>query len=439
MNVVFLLIAIAATFVPRDRLIERVRSAFASGDLGFIDYRFFDSRRGFNQYNDCAVLQMIANGSHDHLADAVGPIHFLSDFNGDAQCRTLLAVMDGKTTGLILTRHARYWHGYNVVATGLLTLFSLAEVRWVLRVFVYVLAIAFPLLALRIDRKVGLAASTVSVAMLAFYAMPYFEQSLTHAPGDICILAGLILMIVNGSDVIFFCAIFGSLFAYFDDLIGVIPIGTAFFFIFAYLTKRRWRSALEAIAGLAVGGVITIAAKQIFTLAVLGQSASADFMQHLAFYVAPAHHVLRAPHFIAAILARIPLFLPFAMLLNATRMLTYGSRVAGAVLLGATACAWVAAAVIAWRSKETRNDFLAFLLAGVGIFIGWVLVAQTHTYEHAVFMVRIEIIPIALGWAALTWAVVPEASTGAARLAPQSEPHNPGPNSRALRGGDPRS
>jgi hypothetical protein len=91
------------------------------------------------------------------------------------------------------------------------------------------------------------------------------------------------------------------------------------------------------------------------------------------------------------------------MLANATRMLTYGSRIGAAILLTATTLAWLAAAAIAWRREDTRSGFLAFFAAGAGVFVGWVLCAQTHTYEHAAFMVRIEIIPIALGWAALVW------------------------------------
>jgi hypothetical protein len=404
LNAVFFIVAVAATFLPHERLAERVRQAFAAGDLGFVDYRFFDAKRGFNQYNDCAVLQMITNDSHVHVADAVGPMHYLANDNGDAQCRTLFGVVNANAGRLIPTRHARYWHGYNVCAAVLLSCFPLATVRWLLRIIVYALVVTLPVVAYRADRKTGIVASVFSVAMLSFYAMPYFEQSLTHAPGDICILATLLLLIVNANEVLFFSAIAGSFFAYFDDLIGVIPVGIAFVFIFSYLTKRKWRSGFEALAGLAVGGVIPVATKQIVSVAVLGRGATSDFAHHLAFYVSavPARQV-RAPHVIALLLDRMPVLLPFAMLANATRMLTYGSNAGAALLIASTVLAWLAAATIVWRRKEGRGDFLAFLFAGQGVFIGWILAAQTHTFEHAVFMVRLAIIPIAAGWMALAW------------------------------------
>ena len=381
-NVLFFVLAVAATFLPRERIVEHVREAFASGDLGFKDYLFYDAVRGFNQYNDCAVLQMITNDTHHHLADAVGPVHFLSNLNGDAQCRTLNDVVAGSTARLISTRHARYWHGYNVVAAVLLSLFPLSVARWLLRISVYGLVVLFPFAA----RRVRVAAIVVAVALLAFYALPYFGESLTHAPGDICIFIGLILLVRNSKDVFVFGALFGSLFAYFDDLIGIIPVGTAFLFAFAYLIAVSWRSAFEMLGGLALGGVFTVAAKQLVALAILGPAAASDFKQHLAAYVSPE-----------------PIVMPFAMLANATRVLTYGSRVAAAIVIVATTLAWIVAAVIAWRRRDSWNDFLAFAAAGIGVFVGWVVCAQTHTYQHAAFMVRIEIIPIALGWAGLAW------------------------------------
>lgn len=43
------------------------------------------------------------------------------------------------------------------------------------------------------------------------------------------------------------------------------------------------------------------------------------------------------------------------------------------------------------------------LVVGAALIIVWILSFQTHTYHHAEFMVRISIVPIGLGWAALVW------------------------------------
>jgi hypothetical protein len=42
-------------------------------------------------------------------------------------------------------------------------------------------------------------------------------------------------------------------------------------------------------------------------------------------------------------------------------------------------------------------------------------ILQTHTFEHADFMARMLIVPIALGWGALGWQVVEATASPAAR------------------------
>jgi hypothetical protein len=51
------------------------------------------------------------------------------------------------------------------------------------------------------------------------------------------------------------------------------------------------------------------------------------------------------------------------------------------------------------------SDLLAFAMGAV-VIVSWVLLFQKHTSVHSGFIVRILIVPISLGWAALAWQLI---------------------------------
>ena len=108
-NVLFFALMLAAQG-DQDVIIARVRAAFERGELGIADYLFFDTRRGWHQYNDCTVLQMLANRDSSRLKRALAPKVFYRNENWDDQCAVLRAVVvegvDPNT--LLLDRYARY-------------------------------------------------------------------------------------------------------------------------------------------------------------------------------------------------------------------------------------------------------------------------------------------------------------------------------------------
>ena len=57
-NAAFLGLGLWTAMLSREPLAARVRDAFASGDLIETDWPGLESRYGFDQYNDCSILQM---------------------------------------------------------------------------------------------------------------------------------------------------------------------------------------------------------------------------------------------------------------------------------------------------------------------------------------------------------------------------------------------
>src|SRR5687768_16488566 len=70
-----LALKIAATIDP-ELAAERIRTAFETRELGTTDYLPFDSRRGWHQYDDCTVLQMLSNRNPSRLVQALAPITY---------------------------------------------------------------------------------------------------------------------------------------------------------------------------------------------------------------------------------------------------------------------------------------------------------------------------------------------------------------------------
>src|SRR5882724_3011097 len=93
-NAAFLMLGVWAATLPREPLVQRVREAFASGDLIENDWPWLESRHGFDQYNDCSILQMITNRDDNILANAVGPLIYNENKGHTDKCATLHKIID---------------------------------------------------------------------------------------------------------------------------------------------------------------------------------------------------------------------------------------------------------------------------------------------------------------------------------------------------------
>jgi hypothetical protein len=431
-NAVFLLLALWVALLPRDRLADRIRDAFASGDLIENDWPWLESRRGFNQYHDCSVLQMISNRDDDLWASTVAPLVYNVNRGETDRCATLhtLVTEGPNTTRYLVYRYTRYWHGYNPVSAALLWVLDLGQVRTALKLAVYsalVLLVGAAGAGTRHRALLAVAAS-ITVTGILFWAVPYFGQSLTHGPGDSFVILGLACLLFwreRTSLLAFlipFCAVYGAGVAYLEFLTGLLPTAAGLLFATLYLIarlrpepenepSRAWRFALAGLLAFALGAALTVIIKQILTAAVVGPYAVRDFLEYLHRYINPAPGAsLR--HFGKSWASPQDSLIWSTLkavraLLGEGYILAYGSRQGAIALYAASALAWFAAGYLALRTRTRRasSDFLAFA-AGAGIILAWICAVQTHTMLHKFWMVRMLIVPLSLGWGAVAWQLI---------------------------------
>jgi len=426
-NGVFLLLALWAAGLPREPLRERIRAAFATGELIDNDWPWLEPHRGFNQYHDCSVLQMISNSDDRLWANAIAPLIYNRNRGETDRCATLRTlVTEGPNTApYLIYRYTRYWHGYNPVAAALLWAFDLHRVRLLLKIGVYgALGLLF-VAAGRRQRTLLALAGSIAVTGALFWAVPYFGQSLTHGPGDLLVILGLAGLLFRRDRLsrvaafVPFCAAYGAGAAYLEFLTGLLPTALGLLFPTAYVIARHrpepereparaWRFALAGLLAFSFGAALTLIIKQALATIVVGPEAARSFLEYLHRYINPSpgatlRHFGETwaspgdPLIVSSVKA-------LGALLGQGYVLTYGSRAGAIALYIGSALAWVAAGVLAVRRRHRAavHDFLG-LAAGAAIILAWALCFQTHTTIHKWWMVRMLIVPLSFGWAGLAW------------------------------------
>jgi len=433
MNAAFLLLGIWVATLPREAMKQRITEAFVSGDLIENDWPWLESRHGFDQYNDCSILQMITNHDGDMLANAVGPLIYNANRGETDKCATLRSIVrDGPAAAPYLSfRYTRYWHGYDPVAAGLLQVASVGHARQILRTTLYAVLILLALSAGTGSPRLTAVGASIGVTGLLFWAVPYFGPNFSHAPGDIVVIAGLAALLywrerlVRPSALVPFCAAYGGMLVYLEFLTGQLPTAAGLLFPVVYLIARSrpapddappeaWRLAFTAAAAFGLGAVLTVAIKQILALVIVGPEALGSFVEYLERYINPSPKAsLR--HFGETWASGHDSILwsslrALYVVLGEGYVLTYGSHGAALLLYAAGGAAWAAAAYRTWRSSNrwATSDLLA-MAAGPAIVIAWALVFQTHTTLHKFWMVRMALVPLSMGWGALGWQLIADA------------------------------
>ena len=411
LNGLFLLLVVLAVPDESPATRARVRAAFHTGDLAHEDYLLFDSRRGFFQYNDCNVLQMIANAGSSRLERAISPVVYSANDDWTDQCAVLDRVIaqDSAVDGLIENRYSRYWHGYNAGVATALRWMELRTLRRTLVAAVWLSLAALTLLMFRSgagSRRIG---GGIALAAGAFWAVPYFDPGFTFGFGDAALLLGLAVLAarprvaLDFDTLVPFAAGFGAVIVFFEMLTGQLPVAAAW--LVAGVAAARHDHARDArggmlmpafaaLAAFAVGGLATVAIKQVLALTLADPDAGRAFMSHLDLYVDVPDRAGRRPG----------ILLPFIRLWDRASLLTYGSHRAGHALVSLIAVAWLAGAARAWHERAHAPDAARIVLLAAALApLAWVLLLPQHTYLHATFMVRILVASIALAPVAALW------------------------------------
>jgi hypothetical protein len=411
-NACFLALSLT-TPVSTETAVRRVQTAFATGELTDSDYLPWDGRRGWHQYGDCVLLQLVANDNPTRLGRALAPTVY-SHPEADRKCHLLrdLTTVGSDADRPVRSQYARYWHGSRVPVALALRGLELVQVRRLLAGAVWLAVGMLALVAYRSGphtRLVGLGIALVSATL---WALPYFAPSLTHGPGDAALLLGLAGVIAwprlttDLRRIVPYAVAFGSVVAFFDMMTGQLPIAGAWLTAVTLAANRDEGAeaaegdvpdgrvaALAALVAFALAAVATVLIKQALVIGLTDTDAVGQFAANLRLYMSAPDYEEGWPAMLE----------PFGRLVRKSGNLTYGSEGLGFVLIAAMVSTWIAAATIAWRSRS-RHRLDAFVILGAALIpVVWILFLPTHTYLHAGFMVRILVAPIALTPVALLW------------------------------------
>jgi hypothetical protein len=387
-NGVFLLLAVWAAQLSREPLAARVRDAFASGELIENDWPGLDRRRGFNQYHDCSVLQMVTNRDDRLWAAAVGPLMYNRDKGETDRCATLRTlVTEGPGSRTYLTyRYTRYWHGYIPVTAALLSAFDVRQIRQLLELTLYATLVLLVVAAGTSERRLLAIAVSIAVMGVLFWSIPYFGKSLTHGPGDIAVVLGLLLLLAwrqrlaRVELLVPFCAVYGAVLVYLEFLTALLPTAAGLLVPLVYLSRRvrsdpdaeparAWHFALIALLAFGFGAAATIAIKQIIAMIVVGPRVALTFLEYLHRYVNPSPGAALRHFGDTWTSPDDPLLVSslktLYVLLTQGHVLAYGSHVGALVLYGICLFTWLAAGSLAFARSlpGSRSDFLGCLAA----------------------------------------------------------------------------
>jgi hypothetical protein len=289
----FLAAALWAASLPTEGFTSRVAAAFATGELVDRDYLYGDARRGFDQFTDCMVLQIITNPDAVWWARALGPLTYYKDPTYSSSCLTLHGIVDGtvERSDLLGFRYTRYSFGFVPIVSALLRPVSLGEVRRGLKFTVYASLILLVLSAALRQRRVLPVVAVIALGCLGFWRLPEFSMSLVHGPGDTAVVLGLAALIfwhrflMRAEIFAAYCGAYGALVTYLESLIGLIPIAAGFLFPLAYLLgayppggdarpARGWTFAVTGLVAFGAGVLLTVLVKQVLTAFAVGAAAT---------------------------------------------------------------------------------------------------------------------------------------------------------------------
>ncbi len=277
--VMFVLFVVASRAVlPGDASTYRARIAhgFAKGDLVENPYQQGSTTIGSHQWNDCLIMLMAVDQRGDLDRLALSPI--LMDLGPSPSvttnpCAVLSAVNKGAVPNSELYYYDRYPHGAVVLLRYLLPHASIRSIRHAYRsvlTAVLIVSLGLALVGLARRHKVGAFAliAVTSVALMRYFGLESFSQSLGHGPADavlgayLAALAAIALWRTSFPAAILAAATFGALTIIFELFTGGVPLGLAMAIGLTPLVVGTVRPAVAAAAA----GAAFVGAGAIFYL-----------------------------------------------------------------------------------------------------------------------------------------------------------------------------
>lgn len=424
-----------------------LKEAFDRGELGIINSRGNDADMGVHQTNDCLIFDMAARDSTgDLLYLFAGARTGAARETTPGNCELLRDWLNQDPTQRFWeVWYLRYIHGYRAVAIPLLESLSVAETRSVLKTASYAaiglsLAASLVFAGIRGRGLAGAATSNfagyalISTALLGFFGLPYFGQSISHAPAIVTLAMFITLWSVldfsgrlTERTALMAIIGFGLFTAYFEYLTGYIPVGSC---IIMALVAISWGSRDTATSWSVIR--ILVLAQATFAGTIL----MAFVLHTLATATVNRDGLEVVTLFLDRLGSRMAQTAPAEMADGAREVKALTLVDVGAALLkqlghlgpwsqltalGVILASLGVSAIVAYDMMLARGRATARLCAAIaaGSFLPvlvWILAFQNHTTIHAAFMVRIlVVVPMAGMLGVWSWCRVMSMQTGPVR------------------------
>lgn len=384
----------------------RVLKAFDGGDLVENPYQHPSTTIGSHQWNDCLITLMAIDQRGDRTRLALSPI--IAGFSApgsadDNPCAALKALVFGEVPDSSLYHYDRYVHGAVVALRYLLPRYGISHIRAMYRrALTATLSIGLGLCLVGIARGRRVPAFAVLgvtfLALLRFFGLEFFSQSLGHGPAD-WILASyavaitLMLFASTGPVVaVLAAAAFGGLTVVFELFTGGIPLGLAMVLGLSSLAVRPdarphgIRVACWAAAAFVSAATVVYLLKLFAVAYVAGDGVITDILHKLRSYSAAAEG-LDPALLMSQIAASI------GVLVGGMTLLAQ-CAVAGGIVAGVYGANWIRRHV---ADSSTRQHAALLAISVLPIPL-WCLVFINQVGNHAWFMDRILVWPIAAGF-----------------------------------------
>ena len=448
--VLMMLLFFIASYCSLGRQLEtarsNVRAAFASGELlPGANKALGNTILGVHQFNDCLILGMsidqrpglerellvspirtaFSAAVEDRGVGATLPPTIVERSDPAEPCPVLYHLAEGDTPLTGVEYYHRYLHGQTILVRYLLPVMSVDMIRLVYSSLLSLtvtagFAYSLVMLATGVRLATYLVWAVVFVAFSRWFGLESFGQSLSHGPSDLIIVAYLLFLCIasrrglGAPALLISSAVFGSLTMIFEFLTGGLPLGAALMIGLIPLAFRqdaaRLRIAgvtLQCLLAFATAAVTCIVLKIIIALATFGLGVLPDFFDALGKRMSIGD-TSTMPN--------------GGLLLFGSKIIGGLSGLAGNMRLLAGLTIALAAGAGLWGFTTIRTCSLSdrlreqalFLLASNVVIPVWLAAFWQHTIQHAWFMDRILVWPIASGFALFTLGVHQRSHGGSA-------------------------
>lgn len=392
--------------VPDDT--ARVARAFQRGQLVENPFQHPSTTIGSHQWNDCLILLMALDQRGDRTRLALSPI--IAGFPEVAAadenpCLALKTLVSGVTPEPDLYYYDRYVHGAVPVLRYLLPHFEVEQIRRLYRSFlsaVLILGLGLCLVGIARGRRVPAfaALAVVFLALLRFFGLEFFSQSLGHGPADILIgcyalaIAAMLFLPTGPLAAVGAAALFGALTVVFELFTGGVPIGVAMVFGLSSLPVRRDTLPQGARLATWAATAFVSAAFTVYLLKLLAVVFISDAGVAMDVVERLRHYSLAADTGWDLVAISRQVADSVGVLVGGMALVGWAA-VAGGVVAGAYGAYWIRRHV----SDSLSRQQAALLLSSMAVAPIWFALFPNQVGTHAWYMDRVLVWPVAAGFA----------------------------------------